>query len=240
MKTKLEKDVRFLKIYAALATAVCAVLLLTGFADSKKKKFEEIDVERINVVQKDGKLKMVLSNDEKSPDVVAGGKVLKANRNQGGLYLYNDLGEEAGGLVAGGKIENGKVVAGSQLSLDQFQQDQTIRLSYEDNNGRRRAALVIQDRSNIFQPEWNEKYAAVKKMKDGADKDAALKPLLNPYRVYVGKTIENGSAVLLYDKDGNPRIMMIVGENGQPKLDFLDEKGNVIQSFPTVQGESKK
>lgn len=240
MKTKLEKDVRFLKIYAALATFVCAVLLLTGFAGGRKQKFEEIDVERINVVHKDGKLQLVLSNDEKTPDLVAGGKTLKTGRDQGGLYLYNDLGEEAGGLVAGGSIENGKVDAGAQLSLDQFQQDQTIRLAYEEYNGRRRAALIVQDRSNIFQPEWNEKYEAAQKMKDGPDKDAALKPLLNPYRLYVGKTIEDGSAVLLYDKTGTPRIIMMVDKNGQPKLEFLDEKGRILQSLPSVPPGAKK
>src|SRR5437016_914246 len=42
METKLEKEVRFLKIYAAAATLLCAVFLLSAFAmQSKKPKFEE-------------------------------------------------------------------------------------------------------------------------------------------------------------------------------------------------------
>ena len=59
MDTKLEKEVRFLKAYAVIATLVGAVSVLTAFTlQSGKQKFEEIDVERINVVEKDGKLKI--------------------------------------------------------------------------------------------------------------------------------------------------------------------------------------
>src|SRR5439155_27382618 len=66
MEPKLEKEVRFLKIYAVIATLACAVFFFTAFAiQSKKQKFEEIDVERINIVEKDGKLRMVISNQER-------------------------------------------------------------------------------------------------------------------------------------------------------------------------------
>ena len=67
MHDKLERDVRFLKIWATLATCVCAGLVFSGFAfqQTRRQKFEEIDVERINVVEKDGKLRMVISNRER-------------------------------------------------------------------------------------------------------------------------------------------------------------------------------
>ena len=67
MDPKLRRDVRWLKIYALCSTAAFAVLALTAFqrpnAASKKTKFDEIDVERINVVEKDGKLRLD-TNDE--------------------------------------------------------------------------------------------------------------------------------------------------------------------------------
>ena len=65
MKSKLEKEVRFLKIYALASTLGFSLLLLASFKSSKHQKFEEIDVERINIVEKDGSLKMVISNQEK-------------------------------------------------------------------------------------------------------------------------------------------------------------------------------
>jgi hypothetical protein len=62
MQTKLERDVRFLKIYAGVATLCCVVFVLSAFAQARKQKFDEIDVERVNIVEKDGKLRMVISN----------------------------------------------------------------------------------------------------------------------------------------------------------------------------------
>jgi len=44
MKTKIERDVSFLKLYSTLATLVCAVVFLSGFAlQDKNQKFGEID-----------------------------------------------------------------------------------------------------------------------------------------------------------------------------------------------------
>lgn len=58
---KLEKEVRFLKAYAVAATACFALLFLTAFqAAPQKQRFTEVDVERINVVQPDGKLALVI------------------------------------------------------------------------------------------------------------------------------------------------------------------------------------
>ena len=221
-----------MKIYAFAATLVIAVLLLTAFQNSSKKKFTEIDVERLNIVQRDGKIKVVLSNNAKSSDVVVGRKTIVANRNECGIYFYNDLGEESGGLYTYGNIENGKPNAGIGLNFDQFQQDQTIGMFYGERNGRRRAGLFVQDRSDIPQPLWNEKYEAALKMPKGAERDAAMKPLLALYRVYVGKTDENSSAVLLYDKEGKTRVRLQVDEKGNPKLEFLDSNGKIIQSLP--------
>ena len=63
MESKLEREVRFLRRYAVVATLVCGLLLLTAFTiQNRKQKFEEIDVERLNVVEKDGALRLVWSS----------------------------------------------------------------------------------------------------------------------------------------------------------------------------------
>src|SRR5262245_15629253 len=101
MQTKLERDVRFLKIYATLASALCAVLLLSGFAfqQTGKQKFEEIDVERINIVERDGKLQMVISNRERQHPGVVDGKIMsRPNGRPPGMIFFNHQGNEAGGL----------------------------------------------------------------------------------------------------------------------------------------------
>jgi hypothetical protein len=91
METKLEKEVRFLKIYASVATLVCAVFLFSAFLmQSKKQKFEEIDVERINIVEKNGKLDMVISNHERQHPGIVNGKIIERKEPRPpGMIFFN-------------------------------------------------------------------------------------------------------------------------------------------------------
>lgn len=88
---KLEKEVRYLKIYVGVATLICAVVFLSAFAINKNKKFDEIDVERINIVEKDGKLKMVISNKERQHPGTMDGKYYKERegKRQPGMIFFN-------------------------------------------------------------------------------------------------------------------------------------------------------
>jgi len=55
---KKKKELRFLKIYAGPATLICAIVFLSAFDESvsKNAKFDEMDVKRINILDKDRKL----------------------------------------------------------------------------------------------------------------------------------------------------------------------------------------
>ena len=68
MNDRLERDVRFLKRYAVASTLALVLISVAAFTrQSQHAKFDEIDVERINVVEKDGKLRLVISNRDRSP-----------------------------------------------------------------------------------------------------------------------------------------------------------------------------
>src|SRR4051794_15530252 len=103
----LRRDVRWLKMYALCSTAAFAVLALAAFARpaaAPKTKFEEIDVERINVVEKDGKLRLVISNRDRSPGPIAYGKPFGyPGGTRPGMIFFNDEGSENGGLTFNGK-----------------------------------------------------------------------------------------------------------------------------------------
>src|SRR5438094_10552353 len=123
METRIEKEVRVLKIYAAIATLACAVFCLSAFVlQTKKQKFEEIDVERINVVEKDGKLRMVISNQERQhPGIVDGKPIERYGRPRPpGIIFFNKSGDECGGLIFDGDRNQGQSLA---LSFDKFRQD---------------------------------------------------------------------------------------------------------------------
>src|SRR5947199_8570387 len=103
METRIEKEVRGLKIYAAIATLACAVFCISAFVlQTKKQKFEEIDVERINLVEKDGKLRMVISNEERQHTGIVTGKIIPRNgQRPPGMILFNHSGGDMGGSIFG-------------------------------------------------------------------------------------------------------------------------------------------
>ena len=126
MDEKLQKEIRFLKVYAAVLTAMLTAVVICGFTRAPEKmKFDEIDVARINIVEKDGTVKMVISNKERAPDAIIGGKAYpRQGGNSPGIIFFNDKGDECGGLVFAGDDRGGKNAAGSALLFDQLNNDQ--------------------------------------------------------------------------------------------------------------------
>lgn len=243
MQTKIEKEVRFLKIYAFVITLLVAVFFLSAFAlDNKKKKFEEIDVERINVVEKDGKLRMVISNQERQHPGMENFKIYDRKRDVAGIIFFNEKGDEAGGLT----VSNGE--GKSQylsMTFDKFRQDQTIGLQHLENEEGYFAGLKVWDRPDISFDEQKSKREALKNIPDEAARKTAAKELVENgtfgnERLVLGRGRSKSSFIELMDKKGKTRIEISVDEVGTPKLNFLDENGKVVYSLPEESKVGKK
>jgi hypothetical protein len=50
-------------------------------------------------------------------------------------------------------------------------------------------------------------------------------------RLFFGRTTRNSSTINLYDPLGRVRLRMEVDSSGQPKIEFLDEAGELIKSI---------
>ncbi len=245
MRTKIEKEVRFLKIYAVATTLFCAVFFLTYFiAQNKNQKFEEIDVERINIVEKDGKLKMVISNQERQHPGIVNGKIIKRDHPRApGILFFNHLGDEMGGLAFGDNGENGHW---GSLTFDKLRGDQTIGFRHiEGENGAYSAALEMWQQPNIPGDVWLAKLDSVRKIEDEADRNAARQLMIDNNelmrrRLYLGKTRDNATVLEMLDSKGLTRIVMMVTADGLPKLEFWDEEGNVIFSLPEKNNSDPK
>lgn len=231
---KIQRKIRLLEIYAIVSLAVFGLLLLTAFTKDRTK-FGEIDVERLNVREKNGQLLMVVANSEHMPDPVINGKSWKTERPAGMLF-YNGLGDENGGLVFGAVQGGNQYGAFQGLTFDKYKQAQTMALIYNDHSGKYRAGLQIWDRQETPLSEILTRQEALDKMPAGEAKTAAAEKLradnFSPTRVYVGKNAESESEITLYDAKGKARIKMSVAAVGTPRLDFLDEAGKVIYSLP--------
>lgn len=244
METKIEKEVRYLKIYAVVSTLFFAVFLLSAFAVGSKKKFEEIDVERINVVEKGGKLKMVISNRERQHPGAMDGKVYDERKGQrpAGMIFFSEKGDEIGGLVFDGDTGKGQ---GGSLTFDKFRGDQTIQFVHdEDADGKYFAGLRMND-ENVPLVENMAKRAEMNKLPTPEARQAAYKELLDNgvlsiNRLRIGRSKEKASVIDMKDAKGKSRIVISVEANGNPKLNFLDENGKVVYSLPDESKAVKK
>jgi hypothetical protein len=214
---------------------VFGILAVTAFTRNPDK-FTEIDVERLNVRERNGQLLMVVANKDRMPDPVINGKVWKTER-PAGILFYNGLGDENGGLVFGAvEGKNGQYGSYHGLSFDKYKQAQAMALVYNDHSGKFRAGFQVWDRPETPLNDILLKREEIAKMPDGEAKTAATRKLdadnFSPTRVYVGKNDNRESEVTLYDAAGKARIKMSVSADGTPKLDFLDANGKTIYSLP--------
>jgi len=196
---------RFLAIYSGALTAVLAITFLTGAS----RKIDELTVQRINITEPDGTLRMVISDHARLPGIIVRGKEQRFARPQAGMLFYNDEGSENGGLIFGGRRNaKGEVAdAGGSLSFDRYEANQIVQLIGVDDKDDRFAGLVVTDSPS------------------GTDVHR---------RVWVGREDDGAARVSLMDAKGKKRIVMQVSADGAASLSFLDADGKVVsQVLPT-------
>ncbi|HEX6053391.1 MAG TPA: hypothetical protein VFZ21_29185 [Gemmatimonadaceae bacterium] len=244
MDPQVRRELRILKGYAIAVTLLLGTISVTAFRQSsQKQRFTEIDVERINVVEKNGNLRMVISNRERSIGPIYKGKPFGyAGGTRPGIIFFNDEGTENGGLTFSGQSNaDGTYRSSSGLSFDQFNQDQVVYLQYADNNGRRNMGLTVADRIDMdIYDLVAERDSIAKAYPPGPARDSALRQWAQPRngvpiaaeRVYVGRDVRKAAVVNLSDRMGKPRIRLMVDSLGTPSLEFLDAGGRVTSRLP--------
>ena len=117
-------------MYGAISTLALVIIAVSGFTVARQKaSFGTIDVQRINVVEPDGTLRMVISNKDRFPGAIVQGKEYPFDRHTAGLLFFNDEGTENGGLIFGGqKSKDGTTLSYRHLSFDRYDQDQELNL----------------------------------------------------------------------------------------------------------------
>lgn len=119
---------QFLALYSGILTTVLVATVVSGFARSESKtNFDEITVHRVNVIEPDGTIRLVLTNKTSAPGAYIKNKEYPhPTRKSAGLLFFDDEGTEDGGLIYGiSKDAQGKVTDSVvHLSFDQYMQDQ--------------------------------------------------------------------------------------------------------------------
>jgi hypothetical protein len=68
------KEVRWLRMSVIVNILLCSVVIFLTFIRTGKQRFEEIAVERINIVEKDGSTRLIISNKARSPGPIQRGQ----------------------------------------------------------------------------------------------------------------------------------------------------------------------
>jgi hypothetical protein len=236
---------RFLVIYSGVLTAVFAVGMLSGFIalTPKTATFEELDVQRINVREPDGTLRMVISDKAKFPGIVVKGKNYPhPNRSTAGMLFYNDEGTENGGLIFGGsKDENGKLIgSGGSLTFDKYEQDQLVQLIGAHDSSGHQAGLIVSDRPDRPILQDIQEFAKIETM-SSAERDKLMQQrrkdaYYGATRITVARGDDGVAKISLRDALGRARIVMGVAGDGTSSLKFLDADGKVLNELtPTSQ-----
>ncbi|HEY0783897.1 MAG TPA: hypothetical protein VGE98_15680 [Thermoanaerobaculia bacterium] len=201
------KAQRFLVVYSGVLTVLFATTVLIAARPSQPKSFDEITVQRINVVEPDGTLRMVVSNHARLPGVYSHGKEQPAqDRPQAGMIFLNDEGSEIGGLIFGGKkTAKGDVVdSGGSLSFDRYGANQVVQLLGVDDSEDRMSGLSVTD-----SPAGNRGYR----------------------RIWLGRGGDNASTLTLADANGKKRLQLQVQADGTTQIVQFDAAGKKIRDL---------
>jgi hypothetical protein len=195
-----------LTIYSLTLTCVLAGIVVRGATKPNSSTFDQITVHRINVVEPDGTLRMVLSNHASLPGIIRHGKEQPFPGRRPGMLFYNDEASEIGGLIFGGhKNGKGEVEdSGGSLSLDKYDAKQIVQLAGVDDKEDRFSGMAVSD-----SPRAGESHR----------------------RVWVGRDETGSASVVLMDAQGRKRMLMQVPADGTPTITFLDERGAVMKTI---------
>jgi hypothetical protein len=241
----LEREFRFLKAYAVATTIlfVVALVAVTTRAQSQGQRFTEIDVERINVVEPDGRLVLAIANTQRMAAPMIEGKELPRELSEGrvgsaGIIFFDPQGTEVGGLTFRTELRpDGTYAASRSLTFDQHQQDQVVGLQYSDNGKTRRQGLTVWDRPTSIT--LKEMIATIHGTPDRAAVEKRFAELAKERggnitgapRAFLGSQ-DRTAALRLMDTNGRERIRMLVDPSNEARMEFLDEAGKVVYSLP--------
>jgi len=230
-----------------ICTVVCVFAFLSfAFTSIENQKFGTIDVERINIVEADGTVKMIITNEEQFPtgETTINGRELTNNRKKrSGMLYFNEDGIECGGFIYDGEKDENGHSAGLSLTYDRYDGDQVMQLKTVDvQKGDKRkvsSSLVFNDRTgNLSQEETTKVMEEINSIEDKnlrrqKYKEYASQGLIGARpRIMIGKTGSENNGMFLFDDKGGLRANFRIGKDNQVKLEIYDEQGNVTSSWP--------
>ncbi|PKG44012.1 hypothetical protein [Psychroflexus sp. MES1-P1E] len=243
---KLNRELVILRTFTVSTVAIMAVILLFAFKTNENQKFGTIDVERINIVEADGTVKMIITNVEQFPNGETKINNMATNKNRkkrSGMLYFNEDGLECGGLIYDGTKNEKGHSSGLSLTYDRYDGDQVMQLltTDEERGDERRvsSALMFSDRTaNVSREEHDKIMAEIDSIKDKKLRRKKYREYSDQGliggtpRIMLGKTGSQNNGLFLFGDNGKTKAMFYVDKSNNVKLEVYDDQGNVTNSWP--------
>jgi hypothetical protein len=221
---------RALILYSGVLTAAAAIFLLSAATVPARQKIAVLDVERINIREPDGTLRMTISDAARSPGmIVKGHEYPHPDRRSAGMIFFNDEGTENGGLIFSGREVNGRRSSVGSLTFDRYEQDQVVQMMGSQEGPDKSAGLLVND-----QPDTLMDFPALVRTRN-MPADQRRAELIKAHfggtrnRLFAGRAEDGAAQVALKDAAGHERLILAVAPDGTASIRFLDENGKVVR-----------
>jgi hypothetical protein len=188
---------------------------------------DELTVKRINVVEDDGTLRMIIGNSTMGRSLPMRGQVIEhPGRNEtAGMLFVNDEGSECGGLTFGGHRRDGGKEQYASLTFDDYEQNEGFRFGMSQEGSVVRRWLEFCDL-----PDWS--LADLVAEVEGLDADAS-RAVQERYdeqggfasRLRLAREDDGSVRLVLRDARGQDRLRFVVPADGEPVMEILDADG---------------
>jgi hypothetical protein len=208
----IRRQLRNLRVYAVLCTLVTAALLLMGAKSGERAdRFSTLRAERIEIVDADGKVRMLLTGPQKMPGP-GGPHDYRPNARKfvaPAIIFYDETEHEYGGLVPRAKTGDTSMTA---MVFDYGKTEAGGFFTQQKDDGSGFAGLIINDPS----PPAMSQAEAMN---------------MNWNRIRISNPGKNAE-IVLSDTKGKGRILLRVTNDDQAYLEILDADGKAVFRAP--------
>ena len=203
-----------------------------------KEILKELNVEKLNICEPDGTVKMTLFNSQNIPSMILEGEDImpghRSNDGVSGAMFYNNEGDECGGLIYGSDIDDdGEVTMGMSLTFDKWKQDQVLQLNLQKQGEKEQYGISIYDRPEYSIRQSVDLLKEIRSTKDQKEQTRLYHQLMknNHKRVFIGHDTDGDTKIALYDSKGKEKVKIFIDENDEPQVIVNGKKLPVSRFF---------
>lgn len=178
----------------------------TEAVSRQKMKLEELEVEQIRIVEKDGTVRMSIHNKERMPTFPE-----RKGGSSAGMVFFAEDAVEVGALCIGNTV---------WIKFDQHHSMDVVGLVNDESI----KGLYVWDRPPGSFSEYMEKF----------EREHGRPPRVQEVeftRAFVGRWINGEAKLSLSDSKGKERLRILVDSRDTPRIELLNENGEVIHSI---------